>query len=84
MMELLAQIFNFLAHVFKLVILVSLAQEFVVQVGIFTLAHTVTLLTCNILMYISSINTWASGDSPLAQLVKELDLCLFLCVIRQL
>ena len=27
-------------------------------------------------MYISSVNTWASGDSPLAQLVKELDLCL--------
>ena len=27
-----------------------------------------------------SINTWASGDSPLAQLVKELDL--YLCVIR--
>ena len=39
---------------------------------------------CNILMYISSINTWASGDSPLAQLVKELDLCLYLCVIRRL
>ena len=32
--------------------------------------------TCNILMCISSINTWASVDSPLAQLVKELDLCL--------
>ena len=29
---------------------------------------------CNNLTYISSINTWASGDSPLAQLVKELDL----------
>ena len=39
---------------------------------------------CNILTYISSINTCASGDSPLAQLVKELDLCLFLCVIRRL
>ena len=39
---------------------------------------------CNILTYISSINTWASRDSPLAQLVKELDLCLFLCVIRRL
>ena len=39
---------------------------------------------CNILTYISSINTWASGDSPLAQLVKELDLCLYLCVIRRL
>ena len=38
----------------------------------------------NILMYINSINTWASGDSPLAQLVKELDLCLFLCVLRRL
>ena len=38
---------------------------------------------CNILMYISSVNTWASCDSPLAQLVKELDLCLFLCVIRR-
>ena len=24
------------------------------------------------------------GDSPLAQLVKELDLCLYLCVIRRL
>ena len=35
---------------------------------------------CNILMYISSVNTWPSGDSPLAQLVKELDLCLYLCV----
>ena len=31
-------------------------------------------------MYISSVNTWASGDSPLAQLVKELELC----VIRRL
>ena len=40
--------------------------------------------SCNILTYISSINTWASGDSPLAQLVKELDLCLCLCVIRRL
>ena len=39
---------------------------------------------CNILTYVSSINTWASGDSPLAQLVKELDLCLYLCVIRRL
>ena len=39
---------------------------------------------CNILMYISPINTWASGDSPFAQQVKELDLCLFLCVIRRL
>ena len=39
---------------------------------------------CNILMYISSINTWASGNSPLAQLVKELDLYLYLCVIRKL
>ena len=26
----------------------------------------------------------AFGDSPLAQLVKELDLCLFLCVIQSL
>ena len=33
-------------------------------------------------MYISSVNTWASGDSSLAHLVKELDLCLFVCVIR--
>ena len=41
-------------------------------------------VVCNILTYISSINTWASGDSPLAQLVKELDLCLYLCVIRRL
>ena len=41
-------------------------------------------VVCNILLYISSINTWASGDSPLAQLVKELDLCLFLCVMRRL
>ena len=42
--------------------------------------------SCNILTYIYQfyINTWASGDSPLAQLVKELDLCLFLCVIRRL
>ena len=32
----------------------------------------------NILTYISSVNTWASGDFPLAHLVKELDLCLFL------
>ena len=36
---------------------------------------------CNILTYVSSINTWASEDFPLAQLVKELDLCLFLRVI---
>ena len=42
------------------------------------------VLNSNILTYISSINTWASGDSRLAQLVKELDLCLFLCVIRRL
>ena len=35
---------------------------------------------CNILMCTGSVNTWASEDSPLAQLVKELDLCLFLCV----
>ena len=35
-------------------------------------------------MYISSVNTWASRDSPLGQLVKELDLCLFLCVIQSL
>ena len=34
-------------------------------------------------MYITSINTWASGDCPLAQLVKELDLCLFLCVTKR-
>ena len=34
---------------------------------------------CNILMYISSLNTWASRDSPLAHLVKELDLC-YICV----
>ena len=36
---------------------------------------------CNIPTYISSVNTWDSGDSgdsSLAQLVKELDLCLFL------
>ena len=33
---------------------------------------------------INSINTCASGDSPLAQLVKELDLGLFLCVIGKL
>ena len=32
----------------------------------------------------SSINIWASGDSPLAQLVKELDLCLCLCITRRL
>ena len=37
---------------------------------------------CNILMYISSFNTWASGDFPLAQLVKELALFLYLCVIE--
>ena len=42
------------------------------------------ITSCNILTYVSSINTWASGDSPLAQLVKELDLCLYLCVIRRL
>ena len=42
------------------------------------------IAVCNILTYISSINTWASGDSPLAQLVTELDLCLFLCVMRRL
>ena len=36
------------------------------------------------LPYISSVNNWASGDSPLAQLVKELDLCLYLCVIQSL
>ena len=29
----------------------------------------------HVLTYINSVNTWASGDSPLAQLVKELDLC---------
>ena len=34
-------------------------------------------------MYNSSINTWALDDSPLAQLVKDLDLCLFLCVIQR-
>ena len=39
---------------------------------------------CNIVMYISSINTCVSGDSPLAQLVKELDLCLYMVVIRRL
>ena len=33
-------------------------------------------------MYISSVNTWTSGDSPLAQLVEELGLCLYLCVIQ--
>ena len=31
---------------------------------------------------INSVETWASEDSPLAQLVKELDLCYFLCVIQ--
>ena len=35
----------------------------------------------NILKYTSSINTWPSGDSSSAQLIKELDLCLFLCGI---
>ena len=45
---------------------------------------TCNIAVCNILTYISSIKTWASGDSPLAQLVKELDLCLFLCVVRRL
>ena len=30
--------------------------------------------SCNILTYISSFNTWVSGDSPLTQLVKEQDL----------
>ena len=44
----------------------------------------VSLEVCNILTNIGSVNAWASGDSPLAQLVKELDLCLFLCVIRSL
>ena len=39
---------------------------------------------CNILTYISCINTLASGNSPLAQLVKELDLCSFLCVLQRL
>ena len=34
------------------------------------------------LMYISSVNTWALVDSSLAQPVKELDMCLLLCVIR--
>ena len=33
-------------------------------------------------MYISSVNTWTSRDSPLTQLIKELDLCLFLRVIQ--
>ena len=28
-------------------------------------------VVCNILMYTISVNTWASGDSPLAQLIKE-------------
>ena len=36
----------------------------------------------NTLTYISSGHTWASRDSPLAQLIKEVDLCLFLSVIR--
>ena len=42
------------------------------------------LSDCNIPMFISSFNTWASGNSTLAQLVKELHLFLFLCVIRRL
>ena len=37
----------------------------------------------SIVISLPTINTWASGDSPLAQLVKELDLSLFLCVIRR-
>ena len=40
------------------------------------------ITNCNMLMYICSSNTSASGDSPLAQLVVELDLCLFLCVTQ--
>ena len=35
---------------------------------------------CYTLTCMSSFNTWAFGDSPLTQLVKELDMCLFLCV----
>ena len=35
-------------------------------------------------MYISAINTWASADSPLAQLVQELDLCSYMCVIQSM
>ena len=33
---------------------------------------------CNILAYISSANPWTSGDSPLADLIKDSGLCLFL------
>ena len=43
----------------------------------------VNFCTCNILTYITSVNTWTSGDSPLSQLVKELELCLFLSVIQR-
>ena len=39
---------------------------------------------CNFLLCKSCINTFASGDSLLVQPVKELDLCLFLCVIQSL
>ena len=34
--------------------------------------HLYLIKYCNILTYISSINTWASGDSPLAQVLIEL------------
>ena len=55
-----------------------------VQIFLINQFIPITQSVCNILTYISSINTWASVDSPLAQLVKELDSCLFLCVIRKL
>ena len=45
--------------------------------------QSLLLLVCNILTYISSLNTWASEDSPLAQLTKELH-SLYLCVIQSL
>ena len=44
--------------------------------------NTIFFTIYNILMYISSVNTWASGDVPLGQLVKHLASCLYLCVIQ--
>ena len=59
-------------------------NEAVVPLGSMQDTLQVNQQDCNILIYISSVNTWAPGDSPLAQLVKRLDLCLFLCVIQRL
>ena len=43
----------------------------------------ISIAHCNVFIYISSVNTKASGDSPLAKLIEGLDSCLFLGVISQ-